>query len=101
MARVRTLRMFANRKAKCAERVVYTIDSITEDTVHFEGQISLSKEDTLLMMRISHAMTYASIQGRETDGSLCLHGCESPHFTLKLLYVALSRAKMASNVRVE
>ena len=79
--------------------VLYKIESINEDTVHFEGGISLSKEDTVQMMRLSHAMTFASVQGRETDGSLCLYDCDSSHFTHKHLYVALSRAKRADYVR--
>jgi hypothetical protein len=61
----------------------------------------LSKEDTVQLMRLSHCMTYASVQGRETDGSLCLHDCSSGHFTHKHLYVALSRAKRADYVRVQ
>ena len=81
--------------------VLYKIESITEDTVNFEGGISLSKEDTVQIMRLSHAMTYASVQGRETDGSLALHDCANLHMTLKHLYVALSRAKNADYVRVE
>jgi ATP-dependent exoDNAse (exonuclease V) alpha subunit len=81
--------------------VLYKIESITEDTVHFEGGISLSKEDCVQLMRLSHAMTYASVQGRETDGSLALFDCTSPHFTHKHLYVALSRAKKADYVKVQ
>ena len=81
--------------------VLYKIESITEDTVNFEGNITLSKEDTVQLMRLSHAMTYASVQGRETEGTLSLHDCSSTHFTHKHLYVALSRAKKASYVRVQ
>ena len=81
--------------------VLYKIESITEDTVNFEGGITLSKEDTVQLTRLSHCMTYASVQGRETDASLCLHDCSSGHFTHKHLYVALSRAKKASYVRVQ
>ena len=80
--------------------VLYKIESI-DDSVHFEGGIVLSKEDCVQLMRLSHAMTYASVQGRETDGTLALHDLHSPHFTHKHLYVALSRAKKASNVRVQ
>ena len=68
--------------------VLYKIESIT-DTVNFEGMVTLSKEDTVQLMRLSHAMTYASVQGRETEGTLALHDCSSPHFTHKHLYVAL------------
>ena len=81
--------------------VSYVIERITDDTVHFEGGIGLSKEDTVQIMRLSHAMTYASVQGRETDGTLSLNDCSSPHSPHKHLYVALSRAKQASHVRVE
>jgi hypothetical protein len=81
--------------------VVYKIEIITDDTVNFEGGISLSKEDTVQIMRLSHAMTYASVQGRETEGTLALHDCANLHMTLKHLYVALSRAKKADYVRVE
>jgi hypothetical protein len=47
------------------------------------------------------AMTFASVQGRETDGTLALHDCLNEHFTWRHLYVGLSRAKRASDVRVE
>ena len=50
--------------------VVYKIESITEDTVHFEGGISLSKEDTVPMMRLSHAMTCISPRSRNRWKSL-------------------------------
>ena len=53
--------------------VSFVLEQITEDRVHFEGGISLSREDTVQMMRLAHAMTYASAQGRETDGKLCLY----------------------------
>ena len=81
--------------------VLYKIESITEDSVHFEGGICLSREDCVQMMRLSHCMTFASVQGRETNGSLCLHDTGSANFTHKHLYVALSRAKRASYVRVQ
>ena len=80
--------------------VLYKIESIT-DTVNFDGGVTLSKEDTVQLMRLSHAMTYASVQGRETEGTLALHDCNSPHFTHKHLYVALSRAKQALHCKVE
>ena len=81
--------------------VLYKIESITEDSVHFEGGICLSKEDCVQMMRLSHCMTFASVQGRETDGSLCLHDTGSVNFSHKHLYVSLSRAKEACRVRVQ
>ena len=81
--------------------VMYTVELINEDSILLEGGIQLSKEDAVKMLRLSHAMTYASVQGRETDGSLCLHDTGNRHFTLRTLYVALSRARKAELVRVE
>ena len=81
--------------------VMYTVESIRDEHIILEGCIWLSREDTMKMLRLSHCMTYASVQGRETDGSLCLHDTSNRHFTLKTLYVALSRAKDSALVRVE
>ena len=81
--------------------VTYVAEQIAESLVHFEGGISLTKEDTIQMMRLSHVMTYASTQGRETEGTLRLNVCNSPHMTHKHLYAALSRAKLASHIRVQ
>ena len=81
--------------------VAYTIDSLDENTVKLVGGIELSHEDTVHMLRLSHAMTYASCQSRETEGTLCLHDTANTHMTLKHMYVALSRAKKSTLVRVE
>ena len=81
--------------------MAYTIEALGEDTVKLEGGIELSHEDTVQMLRLPHAMTYASVQGRETDGSLRLHDTANTHMTLKHMYVALSRAKKSALVRVE
>ena len=81
--------------------VSYIIERRTMSMLHFEGGVTLSKEDTVQMMWLSHAMTYASVQGHETEGTLALHDCNSPNMTLKHLYVALSRAKKSPAVRVE
>ena len=81
--------------------VMYTVESIKNTTVTLEGGIELSSEDTVRMLRLSHAMTYASVQGRETEKSLCLHDTGNAHISMKHLYVALSRARKAAYVRVE
>ena len=42
--------------------------------------------------RLCHAITYASCQGLTLEGRVFLCDTESPHFTLKHLYVGTSRA---------
>jgi ATP-dependent exoDNAse (exonuclease V) alpha subunit len=51
-------------------------------------------------MRLPWATTYASCQGTEYPGTLAIHDTDNPHFSRRHLFVALSRAKEASNVCV-
>ena len=80
--------------------VAYTVDSV-DAHIHLKEGAKLSLEDAVQMLRLSSAMTYASVQGRETEGTLCLHDTGNPFFTMRHLYVGLSRAKRAADVRVE
>ena len=70
-------------------------------TVTLESRQTLTHEQAVAWLRLPYAMTYASVQGRETEGTLALHDCDSAHFTWRHLYVGLSRVKQASAVRVE
>ena len=80
--------------------VWYTVESVNTHVLLKEGP-ELTLEDAAQMLRLSFAMTYASVQGRETEGTLCLHDTDNPHFNMRHLYVGLSRAKLAASVRVE
>ena len=62
--------------------------------------LTLSFEQAAVMLRLSYARTYASVQGSEFCESLALHDTRSKHFTMTHLYVALSRAKMAENIAI-
>jgi hypothetical protein len=85
--------------------VVYTVTAIDEDaqtlllTTEAES-LTLSFEQASAMLRLSYARTYASVQGQEFSESLALHDTRNKHFTMKHLYVALSRAKLANLVAV-
>ena len=81
--------------------MAYTIEALGEDTVKLEGGIELSHEDTVQMLRLPRAMTYASVLGKETDGRLCLHDTANTHMTLEHMYVALSRTRKSALVKVE
>ena len=74
---------------------------MTTESVTLENGPTLTHEQAVAWTRLPYAMTYASVQGRETDGTLALWDCENCHMTLKHLYVGLSRAKRASGARVE
>ena len=62
--------------------------------------LTLTFEQAATMLRLSFARTYASVQGHEFSESLCLHDTKSRNFTIKHLYVALSRAKVANLIAV-
>ena len=82
--------------------VLYTVASADEKGVAFEQlQGTFAPGQVRSFVDLSWAMTYASVQGRETGGSLCLYDTTNTHMTLKHLYVALSRAKKAKFVKVE
>ena len=81
--------------------VEYTVQAVDTTTVTLENGPTLTHEQAVAWLRLPYAMTYASVQGRETDGTLCLWDCENFHMSLKHIYVGLSRAKRASGVRVE
>ena len=61
----------------------------------------LTMEEPSQMLCLGHAMTYANVQGRETDGTMCLHDTDNLHFTTWHLYARVSRAKRAVDVRGE
>ena len=81
--------------------VEYTVQAVDSTAVTLQNGPTLTHEQAVAWLRLGYAMTYASVQGRETEGTLALHDCDSGHFTWRHLYVGLSRAKRASDVRVE
>ena len=77
----------------------YTISAVNETTVTLKDGPTLTHEQASEWLRLPFCRTYASIQGLELDCSLGLHDLDCSHFTLRHLYVALSRAKTAALVR--
>jgi ATP-dependent exoDNAse (exonuclease V) alpha subunit len=84
---------------KIQNGVTYQITSITEDTITL-GEIKLTYPNVAASLRLAYAQTYASCQGSEFDGTLALWDTDNRHFTMRHLFVALSRAKRAEDVCV-
>ena len=61
-------------------------------------EADFSFEQVKQWLRLSYAQTYASCQGTEFSGSLCLHDCTSRFFSRRHLFVGLSRAKQDAAV---
>ena len=78
--------------------VLYTVTKIDSDSVRIRGECSeeelrLSFPQVAALLRLSFSRTYASCQGTEFAQSLRLHDVDNRHFTMRHLFVALSRAK--------
>jgi hypothetical protein len=81
--------------------VLYTISVVGDDSVQFEGlEKTFTFKQTAEWFRLSYCTTYASCQGTEYDDALRLWETSHPYFTMKHLFVALSRAKDISKVSV-
>jgi hypothetical protein len=79
--------------------VLYTVTAVSHDTVTLDD-IQLTHAQAAASLRLSYARTYASIQGTEFCGSVALWDTDAHHFTMRHLFVALSRAKHSSDLHV-
>ena len=65
-----------------------------------EPPIKLTYSQVASWLRLSFARTYASVQGTEFSEPLRLHDTANKHFTMRHLFVALSRAKDKSKIDI-
>jgi hypothetical protein len=75
---------------------LYTVESLDSEAkaLVVEGVGTLTFDQAKAWFRLSYAQTYASCQGTEFDGSLCLWDCAHRHFSRRHLFVGLSRARV-------
>jgi len=80
-------------------QVLYTIMRIEGEQLWLEElEKPLAFAQVKSCLRLSFAQTHASVQGTEYDEPLRLHGCSNRHFSLKHLFVGLSRSKSGALV---
>ena len=76
---------------------VYKVTGLEEDSVcvryEEEPPIKLTYTQVASWLRLSFARTYASVQGTEFSETLRLHDVNNRHFTLRHLFVAISRSR--------
>ena len=78
----------------------YVIEDI-DDTIKLQGlDERLDLEQTKNYLRLAYARTYASVQGTELDGPVCLADVSHPWFTKRHMYVGLSRCREAGLVKL-
>jgi hypothetical protein len=71
---------------------------VTETPVNFDG-LSLTREDAVQYTRLAFALVFASVQGLTLQGHVRLE-TNSPMFTLRHLYVGISRATSGDLVSI-
>ena len=84
---------------------LYTVESLGEEEVLLKDEadqsVRLSYVQVAAWCRLSFARTYASIQGTEFPrGGLRLHDVENSHFTMRHLFVAVSRAHYKEQISI-
>jgi hypothetical protein len=84
---------------RCLKGMFYTVAAVDEAKVELNTGLSLTHQQAFESLRLSYALTYASCQGLTLPGVVRLD-TQSQHFTMKHLYVGLSRATAADLVEV-
>ena len=85
---------------KALKGLLYTVATVDAESVQLEGGLSLTAEQAGKCLRLSYALTYASVQGLTLTGRVRLSDTDSPHFSLRMLYVGSSRATAARLLEV-
>ncbi len=81
---------------------LYTVTSVGDGLVHLEGlPVAFTYEQTTLWLRLSYAQTYASCQGTEFTESLCLWDVGHKYFSMRHLFVGLSRAAQGAFISLQ
>jgi hypothetical protein len=84
---------------RCLKGMFYTVVACDEAKVELNTGVSLTHQQAIEPLRLSYALTYASCQGLTLPRVVRLD-TQSSHFTLKRLYVGLSRGTAADLVEV-
>jgi hypothetical protein len=83
----------------CKKGLFYEVAYISSSVAHLTCGLTLTLEQASRSLRLAYALTYASCQGLTLRGVVRLE-TDSPNFTMKHLYVGISRATSADLVEV-
>jgi hypothetical protein len=84
----------------CPKGILVQITALSEDGVSLSNGATLGREQVCKCTRLAHCLCYASVQGLTLPGVVRLMDTASPMFTLRHLYVGISRATAAENVEL-
>lgn len=92
-----------NKHGTIANGCFYEVLAANDQTVEIQteaGPVQVSHAVASKNLRLTYALTYASVQGLTLPGRVRLWDVASRHFTRTHLFVALSRATAASLVDI-
>ena len=84
---------------KCLKGLFYEVKAVDDAFIELTCGQKLNHEDALYSLRLCYAITYASCQGLTLPGVVRLE-TSSTNFTMRHLYVGISRATSAQLVEV-
>jgi energy-coupling factor transporter ATP-binding protein EcfA2 len=91
------------RRGRLFNHAFFTVAALGEHTVTLEddnGTFDIKLEEAARVLRLTYALTYASIEGMTLPGILRLHDGTHPRMCWRKLNVGLSRGTAADNVEV-
>ena len=99
---IKLLGAVSSEKKGIRNGCLYTVSALDQEHAELEELpgARFSHSEVKQWLRLSHAQTYASVQGTEFEGALRLHDVQHKHFSRRHLFVGLSRAKDAALVSV-
>ena len=78
----------------------FTVSALGEHTVSLEDELGTLSEEAAKVLRLTFALTYASIEGVAHPGILRLHDGGHPKFDCRKLFDGLFRGTAANDVEV-
>jgi hypothetical protein len=81
----------------------FTVTALGESTIALEddlGTFEIRHEEAEKVLRMTFALTYASIEGLTLPGVVRLHDGDHPRMDWRKLFVGLSRGTAADDVEV-
>jgi hypothetical protein len=92
----------SSARTRILNNVTYAVEEVLPDAVVLEGGRKLTFQQVVAWTRPAWARTYASIQGTEFPEaeSLRLWDTQNAHFSMRHLYVAISRCRDTARIHV-
>ena len=100
---LRVMCICEGKRGRLYNHAFFTVAALGDSTVSLTddlGTFEIKHEEAARVLRLTFALTFASIEGMTIPGSLRLHDGDHPRFDWKKLFVGLSRGTAANDVEV-